>query len=248
MGRVFHRRNRVEKRCYTGFMLTGSASSEATAGFRDRFPALREAGHFRQARGVPGLEELWLSSIGLGTYLGEPDEKADREYTNAIVAGLRSGINVLDTAINYRHQRSERNIGVALQGLTQAGELRRDEVLICTKAGYLCFDGNLPADPRGYFTKEYVEPGILDPQQLAGGMHCMAPEYLADQMERSRRNLAVETIDVFYLHNPETQLAEVREKVTKKYGLELIEGFRCVIRDPFGNRIDVVDLPPPVLD
>jgi len=40
----------------------------------------------------------------------------------------------------------------------------------------------------------------------------------------------------------ETQLAEVREKVTKKYGLELIEGFRCVFRDPFGNRIDVVDL------
>jgi hypothetical protein len=40
----------------------------------------------------------------------------------------------------------------------------------------------------------------------------------------------------------EKQLAEVREKVTKKYRLELIEGFRCAFRDPFGNRIDVVDL------
>jgi aryl-alcohol dehydrogenase-like predicted oxidoreductase len=37
----------------------------------------------------------------------------------------------------------------------------------------------------------------------------MAPAYLADQLERSRRNLGVETIDVFYLHNPETQLSEV---------------------------------------
>ena len=40
----------------------------------------------------------------------------------------------------------------------------------------------------------------------------------------------------------EPQLAEVREKVTKKYGLKLIPGFRCVFRDPCGNRIDVVDL------
>ena len=37
----------------------------------------------------------------------------------------------------------------------------------------------------------------------------MAPKYLADQMERSLGNFGVETIDVFYLHNPETQLTEV---------------------------------------
>jgi catechol 2,3-dioxygenase-like lactoylglutathione lyase family enzyme len=40
----------------------------------------------------------------------------------------------------------------------------------------------------------------------------------------------------------ERQLAEVREKLTKKYGLELIPGFRCDFRDPWGNRIQVVDL------
>ena len=38
------------------------------------------------------------------------------------------------------------------------------------------------------------------------------------------------------------QLKEVREKLTKKYGLKLIEGFRCDFHDPFGNRIQVVDL------
>ncbi len=38
------------------------------------------------------------------------------------------------------------------------------------------------------------------------------------------------------------QLAAVREKLTKKYGLELISGFRCDFHDPFGNRIQVVDL------
>jgi catechol 2,3-dioxygenase-like lactoylglutathione lyase family enzyme len=40
----------------------------------------------------------------------------------------------------------------------------------------------------------------------------------------------------------EKQLAEVREKLTGKYGLKLIPGFRCDFRDPFGNRIQVVDL------
>jgi aryl-alcohol dehydrogenase-like predicted oxidoreductase len=96
-----------------------------------------------------------------------------------------------------------------LAALIGNGELRRDEVLVCTKAGFLAFDNELPADMRGYFMREYVQPGILDPQQVAGGSHCMAPRYLADQIERSRRNLGLETIDVFYVHNPESQLAEV---------------------------------------
>lgn len=40
----------------------------------------------------------------------------------------------------------------------------------------------------------------------------------------------------------ESQLAEVREKLTKKYGIELIPPFRCDFVDPFGNRVQVVDL------
>jgi len=40
----------------------------------------------------------------------------------------------------------------------------------------------------------------------------------------------------------EAQIAEVREKIVKKYGLKLISGFRCDFHDPFGNRIQVVDL------
>ena len=194
-------------------MLPGHATAEGTARYRNRFPQLRDAGHFRRPEHVPGVRELWLSSIGLGTYLGEPDDEADRHYTAAITTAQCSGINVLDTAINYRHQRSERNIGVALKHRIESGELKRDEVVVCTKAGYLSFDGNLPSDPRAYFTREYVESGILDPAQLAGGMHCMAPGYLENQIERSRRNLGLETIDVFYLHNPESQLADISREV-----------------------------------
>jgi aryl-alcohol dehydrogenase-like predicted oxidoreductase len=190
-------------------MFPGRAEPQATADYRARFPRLRDAGHFRQAQEVPGAGKLWLSSIGLGTYLGEPDDRTDQEYVKAITRALRSGLNVLDTAINYRHQRSERTIGAALKQLIDLGELDRNHVLISTKAGYLSFDQNLPPDPGGYIVREYVEPGILDPRQIVGGMHAIAPAYLENQVERSRRNLGIETIDVFYLHNPETQLSEV---------------------------------------
>jgi aryl-alcohol dehydrogenase-like predicted oxidoreductase len=197
-------------------MLPGHATAEGTARYRDRFPPLCEAGHFRRHERVPGAGELWLPSIGLGTYLGEPDEAADAEYTEAIATALRSGLNLLDTAINYRHQRSEHNIGAALAQLINLGEIQRDEFLVCTKAGYLSFDGNLPADPRLYFAREYMETGILEPSQIAGGMHCMAPKYLENQIDRSRRNLGLETIDVFYVHNPETQLSAVSREIFRR--------------------------------
>src|SRR4051812_6055226 len=116
-------------------MISGSATPAGTSRYRDRYPSLANAGHFRHAPNVPEVSDLWLSSIGLGTYLGEPTEAADRNYTEAITYAVQHGINVLDTAINYRHQRSERNLGSALQSLFSAGQASRDELLICTKAG-----------------------------------------------------------------------------------------------------------------
>ena len=199
--------------------------------YRNRFPAFAEAGHFRQAAQVPGVRELWCPSIGLGTYLGEPDERADRDYVDAISEALASGINLLDTAINYRHQRSERNLGETLAKTIAGKVVRRDEVVVCTKAGYLSFDGNLPPDPRLYFMKEYVEPGILDPRDLAGGSHCIAPRYLMDQIERSRKNLGLETIDVFYLHNPETQLADVSREEFNRRILEAFSALEVLVKE-----------------
>jgi catechol 2,3-dioxygenase-like lactoylglutathione lyase family enzyme len=40
----------------------------------------------------------------------------------------------------------------------------------------------------------------------------------------------------------EHQLSEVRKKLVEKYGLKLFPRFRCDFVDPFGNRVQVVDL------
>ncbi len=40
----------------------------------------------------------------------------------------------------------------------------------------------------------------------------------------------------------EAQVDEVRDKLINKYGLKLEPPFRCDFRDPWGNRIQVVDI------
>jgi aryl-alcohol dehydrogenase-like predicted oxidoreductase len=178
------------------------ATPEGTARYAKRLAGRAADGHFRERNG------LLLSSIGIGTYLGEPDATTDQSYTDAIVAAVSSGVNVIDTAINYRFQRSERSIGAALRQLAAAG-IQRDELLLCTKGGFLTPDGDVPPDPRSYFMDEYIRPGILRPDDVAGGGHCMAPRYLENQLQRSLRNLGVDCVDVYYVHNPEAQLATV---------------------------------------
>ena len=81
--------------------------------------------------------------------------------------------------------------------------------MICTKGGFLTPDGEMPRDPGDYFRREYIETGILRAEDVAAGCHAMAPSFLANQMARSLSNLGLECIDVYYLHNPETQLGEV---------------------------------------
>ena len=60
-----------------------------------------------------------------------------------------------------------------------------------------------------YFSENFVERGIADFTDLIGGSHCLTPDYLQSQIDQSRQNMNLDTIDVFYVHNPETQLSEV---------------------------------------
>jgi aryl-alcohol dehydrogenase-like predicted oxidoreductase len=121
------------------------------------------------------------------------------------------GCNVIDSAANYRFQRSERSIGLALQRLEREQGIGREEFVICTKGGYLPFDGAPPQNLRAYLNETFVEPGIASFDDFVGGMHCMAPRYLQNQLDQSLRNLGLGCVDVYYIHNPESQLGHVPE-------------------------------------
>ncbi len=175
--------------------MTQGATAGGTARWRQRHPALPDA-HFRT------LDGLLVSSVGLRTHRGEIDAATDDAYARAIVAAVAGGINLLDTAIDYRAQRSERAVGRALRALADDG-IARDELVVCTKGGYLPFDDFEPTDPDAYFEHAYVAPGLLEDAEIAEGRHAMTPRWLGDQLGRSLRNLGTTAVDVYYLQDPE---------------------------------------------
>lgn len=182
------------------------ATPQGTARYRERFADRLAPNHFREQHG------LVLSSIGIGTYLGNPDEATDLAYTHSVVRAVQLGVNVIDTAANYRFQRSERSIGEALKILANEHGIAREELVICTKGGYLPFDGAPPRSVAQYVNETFVKPGIASFEDIVGGGHCMTPSYLQSQIDQSLRNMGIECVDVYYIHNPESQLPHVSEE------------------------------------
>jgi aryl-alcohol dehydrogenase-like predicted oxidoreductase len=183
-------------------MLDGWATLEGTRRYRSRFADAPD--HFHQK------PDIWFSSIGIGTYLGNADEETDRRYVEAVVRAVELGANVIDTAANYRFQRSEQSVGLALQTLAERG-VAREEIIVCTKGGYLPFDGAPPDNVRRYIEENFIKKGIVSWAEIVGGSHCMAPHYLDNQLRQSLSNLGLSCVDVYYVHNPESQLAAVSQ-------------------------------------
>ena len=192
-------------------MIAGRATPEGTRRFEARSAVA--PGHFREA-----MAGLSLSSIGLGTYLGREDAATDRGLRGVRRRGARArGVNVFDSAINYRGQRSERAIGRALAAAFAEGRRARDEVFVSTKGGLPSARRRGPAAaPAGTSARPSSSPGLAPAAEVAQGCHCMAPGYLEDQIARSRDNLGLETIDLYYLHNVETQLDERRPRTLSR--------------------------------
>ena len=198
-------------------MISGHATSLGTKQFARRFESLLHADHFSESH------NLYFSSIGLGSYLGATDSLTDEKYIQAVKKSVLSGVNVLDTAINYRCQRSEKNYGKAIKDLIDAGDIKREEIIICSKAGFLPFVDELPEDPLRYFEEQFIVHGLISKTDLAQGCHAMTPVYLENQLQLSLKNLGLETLDIYYIHNPEIQLADVN-------GMEFRERMRKVFQ------------------
>ena len=191
---------------YSQFMISGHATPDGTKQFAEESIALET--NFKR------FENLWLSNVGIGTYLGDADDRTDELVKNAVKQSVESGINVIDTAINYRAQKAERSVGRAISEMIDQRKITREQIFVSTKNGYVTNDGDIKQDFWEYVKNEYASNGVVKEGDITSGYHCMTTTYLADQLERSLKNLNLECIDLMYLHNAvEGQIKDIsREK------------------------------------
>ena len=192
-------------------MIPGFATKEDTADFAKRHSNVAK-NHYKNFVG------LTLSSVGVGTYLGNPDDSTDEMVKNAIKTSVKAGVNVIDTAINYRAQKAERSVGKAIAELVQSGDAKREEIFISTKNGYVTNDGDVNEEFWVNIQNTLVKPGIIKSGDISSGYHCMTIPYLQDHLQRSMKNLGLDCIDLMYLHNAaEGQLQDMsKEEFSKK--------------------------------
>src|SRR5256885_3871394 len=192
-------------------MITGYATPEGTLDFAKR-NQIAAKNHFRSSNG------LTLSSIGIGTYLGNADNITDNLVKEAIKKSVISGINVIDTAINYRSQKAERSVGKAVSELLEENRVKREELFISTKNGYVTNDGDVNEEFWQYIHNTLVKPGIIQSNDISSGYHCMTVPYLEQQLNQSLKNLGLGCVDLIYLHNAvEGQLQDIsKEEFIKK--------------------------------
>ena len=174
-------------------MISGYATSEGTKDFSKNSQVNLD--NFKI------FEDLHLSNVGIGTYLGNPDNQTDELVKNAVKQSVLSGVNVIDTAINYRAQKAERSVGKGISELIQEGKITRNQVFISSKNGYVTNDADIQEDFMAYVMRELGKTGIVKEGDITSGYHCMTTAYLSDQLDRSLKNLDLECIDLMYLHN-----------------------------------------------
>ena len=186
-------------------MISGFATSEGTKKFAQN-SGVNQA-NFKE------FEKLTLSNVGIGTYLGDPDARTDDLVTNAVKQSITSGINVVDTAINYRSQKAERSVGKAISELIKEEKISRDQIFLSTKNGYVTNDADVQLGFWEYVKEEYSQKGIIKEGDVTSGYHCMTPTFLSDQLDRSLKNLGLECVDLMYLHNAvEGQIKDVSKE------------------------------------
>ena len=175
------------------------------------------------------FENLHLSNIGIGTYLGDPDASTDELVKNAVKQSVLSGVNVIDTAINYRAQKAERSVGLAISELIEEESISRDQIFVSSKNGYVTNDADIKEDFMQYVMRELGKPGIVKEGDITSGYHCMTTSYLSDQLDRSLKNLNLECLDLMYLHNGiEGQIKDISKEQFLENLKSVFDEYNCL--------------------
>lgn len=230
------------------------ATPEATYHFAKRFSHYKDF-YIRH-------DGLLFSKLGFGTFKKEPykEENYMFDYKEALKTAIRGGVNVIDTAINYRYQQSEREVGEVVRELVASGEVKREALILCSKGGFISLDFPFPENPYAWIEEHIIQKNLATHQEIELDQHCMSPAFLEDSLERSLANLHVSALDIYFLHNPETQLstigyqafleklkaifalfeAKVREGKIKAYGIAVWNAFSYEPSNP--EHINIQDV------
>ncbi|MGH9963299.1 MAG: aldo/keto reductase [Nitrososphaeraceae archaeon] len=167
------------------------------------------------------FDGLNLSSLGMGTYLGDATDYEDEAIENAIYESIKSGaMNVIDTAINYRAMKSEKSIGRAMLRLIRDRIISREQIFISTKNGYITNDGDFPAiGMMEYMQKMYISPGLISQSDISASYNVLNPTYIERCIDRSLYNMKLSTIDLVYVHN---SFESWYQDVTKEEYIEML--------------------------
>lgn len=212
-------------------LIAGHADSAGTAQYAQRIGSAAGPGHFRQLKAGGQLGDLVVSSLGIGTFGGSESEEVDRDYIKTITRGFNLGINFLDTASNYRSMHSELAVGRSIAKAINEGIIKRNEIVVCTKGGFLSFDYRESVEPRTYLEDKYVKAGLFQWEEFVGGVHCLSTPFVMNQLETSRRNLGLETIDIYFIHNPEIELGIVARQTVLTRMRNLFAALEQAVKD-----------------
>jgi aryl-alcohol dehydrogenase-like predicted oxidoreductase len=221
-------------------LIAGYATRAATEEYAATIGAALAPGHYSDFLNL----HLKLSSLGVGTFPGAASDTVDVAYADIISRALVSGINVIDTAAHYRYGRSARAAGEGLRRAIAAG-VKREQVFVISKGGFLCFDEGRPQDFDAWFEAHIARKGLGRRDDLTAA-HLISPGYIVQQIEQSRQSLGMETLDAFLVDQPEVHIPRlgkaalnqklqslfavleqaVQENKIRCYGISTFEGMR----------------------
>lgn len=172
-----------------------------------------------------------VSPFGFGGYrVGTSDFYHPQRSRNALIHAFLQGVNLVDTSCNYAFGESEVLIGEVMSSLVQAGKLKRDDLIICTKVGYIQGQDIASLMSQSDLNKQF--PNIV---QFGKEMwYDISPEWITHSLENSLKRLGQSKIDVLLLHNPEyllkfDELQDIpQETAHEKFYQKIKDAFLCL--------------------
>ena len=183
-------------------MTKGSATIDGTLRLAKRHNG---AGLPESAYRKLGRTGLVTSVVGFGCYRIDNDTP---DHKSGLEKALAEGCNLIDTSTNYTDGGSETCVGEILESHLTLETLRRDEIIVVSKVGYVQGQ-NLE------LVREQERAGTPFPEvvkYMDGCWHCIHPRFIEEQLSRSLDRLRLERLDIYLLHNPEYFFSDAEKR------------------------------------